>query len=48
MQYHIKIENGNIIASFINECDRDTCIDALREEHFDCGDDYFYPFNGNE
>lgn len=36
MSYHIKVESGETIASFVNECDRDTCIDALRELYDDC------------
>ena len=30
MQYHIKC-NGEVIASFVNESDRDVCYGALRE-----------------
>ncbi len=36
MRYHIKSEKGNIIASFMYECDRDSSLDALREEYPDC------------
>lgn len=31
MGYHILNGSGNKIASFTYECDRDICIDALRE-----------------
>jgi len=45
MDYHIVIskEDDSVekIASFVNEHDRDVCIDALREEHPDVGEDYF-------
>jgi len=34
MNYHIKNEQGDIIASFVNECDRDYSLDAL-EDVFD-------------
>lgn len=36
MDYHIKSESGMIIASFVNESDRDYCIDTLRELYEDC------------
>lgn len=45
MKYHINIPDGSIIASFENEYDRNVCIDALREEHPDCGDEYFDAVN---
>ncbi len=31
MEYHIKNPSGDIIASFVNECDRDYALDALNE-----------------
>lgn len=31
MKYHIKEKNGDILASFVNECDRDYSLDALLE-----------------
>ena len=34
MKYHIKNDNGDIVASFVNECDRDYSLDAL-DEAFD-------------
>ncbi len=37
MRYHIKNESGNIIASFVNEGDRDYCQDALSDVFDDCG-----------
>lgn len=36
MNYHIKVESGETIASFVNESDRDYCIDTLREIYDDC------------
>ncbi len=36
MNYHIKNDKGDIIASFVNECDRDYCRDALSEVFPDC------------
>lgn len=36
MRYHIKNESGSIIASFVNECDRDYSLDALSEVFDDC------------
>ncbi len=36
MEYHIKVESGKTIASFVNECDRDYCIDTLRDIFADC------------
>lgn len=40
MDYHILVK-GTKIASFLNEMDRDTCLDALLEKHNDVPDDYF-------
>ncbi|KKK75949.1 hypothetical protein LCGC14_2868610 [marine sediment metagenome] len=36
MKYHIKNDSGDIIASFVNECDRDYCQDALSDVFDDC------------
>ena len=36
MEYHIKVESGETIASFVNECDRDCCIDMFRDLYDDC------------
>ena len=36
MKYHIKNDKGNIIASFVNEYDRDYCQDALSIMFEDC------------
>ena len=38
MEYHIKNQAGDTIASFEHECDRDICVDAL-VDYFgdDCG-----------
>ena len=35
MEYHIRLENGTTIASFLNESDRDYCIDTLRDVYPD-------------
>ena len=37
MRYHIKNEKGDIIASFVNEYDRECSFDALEEMFSDCG-----------
>ncbi len=42
MEYHIKNDRGIIIASFINDYDRDCCQDALNEEFDDCE---FFAYN---
>ncbi len=39
MEYKIKYE-GRIIAEFVNECDRDICLDALIDAFPDCEDNY--------
>ena len=36
MKYHIKNEQGDTIASFVNKCDRDYSLDALRDIFSDC------------
>lgn len=36
MEYHIKVESGETIASFVNKGDRDTCIEVLRDLYDDC------------
>ncbi len=36
MEYHIKNENGDIIASFICTYDRDMCLDLYEETFPDC------------
>ena len=36
MDYHIVNEAGDRIASFVNECDRDYCLDTLQEVFPDC------------
>ena len=36
MNYHIKNERGDIIASFVNECNRDYSFEALCEAFPDC------------
>ncbi len=36
MEYHIANERGDTIASFVNKCDRDYSLDALREKFPDC------------
>ena len=36
MRYHIKNEAGNIIASFVYECDRGYAFDVLNETFSDC------------
>ena len=36
MRYHIKNDTGDIIASFVNECDRNYSQDALSEMFDDC------------
>jgi len=36
MKYHIRDDKGNIIASFVNECDRDYSLDALTKAFPDC------------
>lgn len=36
MEYRIKNAYGDIIASFVHECDRDYSLDALRKEFSDC------------
>lgn len=41
MDYHIAEQNGEKIASFEYEPDRDVCIRALRELYTDVGEDYF-------
>lgn len=38
MQYHIKNEQGDIIASFVNDSDRDYALDALKEAYPDCAE----------
>ena len=48
MRYGIATESGNTIAKFVFESDRDICIDALREEHSDCGEEYFDAIDGGE
>jgi hypothetical protein len=35
MEYHI-VNDKVIIASFINECDRDVCLHAFKETYTDC------------
>jgi hypothetical protein len=30
------ISNGKVIAEFVNQTDRDLCIEVLREEYPDC------------
>jgi len=36
MEYQIKNAENEVIAKFVNEFDRDVCLDALREEFPDC------------
>ena len=36
MMYHVKNEQGNIIASFVNEYDRDLFLDVVSDEFDDC------------
>ncbi len=36
MKYHIKNLSGETIASFLNESDRNYCIDILRDLYDDC------------
>ena len=36
MQWHITLKEGQIIASFEHEGDRDMCLDALEEAYPDC------------
>lgn len=36
MEYHIVIDRRHRIASFVNESDRDFCLDALAEYYDDC------------
>ena len=36
MRHHIKNDKGDIIASFVNECDRDYSLDTLNEIFADC------------
>ena len=36
MEYYVKNEQGSIIASFRNECDRDLFFDAVSEMYDDC------------
>ena len=38
MEYHIKNQAGNKIASFEHECDRDLCLDEFMDYYGDdCG-----------
>ena len=41
MKYHIKNQQGDIIASFRNEVDRELFLSALEDEHPDCEFDEF-------
>lgn len=45
MKYHIKLNDGFVLASFVNEHDRDVCIDALQAKHPDIPEDYFNAVN---
>lgn len=36
MNYHIMNQQGNKIASFVSEDDRDFCMDALADYYEDC------------
>ena len=36
MEYYVKNQQGNVIASFVNECDRDLFFDAVSDEYDDC------------
>ena len=40
MGYHVKNQQGTIIASFVNECDRDLFLDVVSDE-YDCAFDKF-------
>lgn len=48
MKYHINIENGDTIASFEYECDRDSCIDTFRHVYDEFGLDYFSAVDDKE
>lgn len=41
MKYHIKLEDGSTLASFVNEHDRDVFLDVLDEDYPDMPDGYF-------
>lgn len=43
MEYHIKLEDGSTLASFVNEHDRNSFLDVLREDYDDMPDGYFTP-----
>lgn len=36
LKFGIAIEDGRIIAAFVNDYDRDMAIDVMREEFVDC------------
>lgn len=36
MEYHILNSSGTKLASFVNEYDRDVCLDAFEETFDDC------------
>ena len=39
MDYHVTY-NGDIIASFEHECDRDTFFDVMQDDHEDCAENF--------
>ena len=41
MKYHVKNAQGNIVASFVHEHDRDLFLDAVSDEFEDCAFDKF-------
>ena len=43
MRYHIELEDGTTLASFMNKYDRDCCLDMLRKNYADMSNDYFTP-----
>ena len=45
MDYHVILEDDSILASFINEYDRDLFLEALLEEHPDVPTGYFTAVN---
>lgn len=45
MRYHIKLEDGSTLASFVNEYDRDHFLDVLKDEYNDVPEGYFNAVN---
>lgn len=45
MEYHIKLKDGSTLASFLNEHDRNSFLDTLKEDYDDVPDDYFNAVN---